>query len=204
MPRPTKFTVDDLLDGALAALVEHGRGASVAQVSASVGAPTGSIYHRFTSRDELFARLWLRSIRRFHSAMFAGGEGRDARQALVDNAAHVVSYTREHPREALAMTLWRQRDLALRGPQAVREEAAAINDEYLAAIHELVEACYGRATPRRMELASLACAEMPYGLVRPYVYEGAVAPRWLEDVARASARAVLALGDDDPTDDAPA
>jgi len=34
------------------------------QVARTAGAPTGSIYYRFTSREKLLIRLWLRCGRR--------------------------------------------------------------------------------------------------------------------------------------------
>jgi len=36
-----------------------------------VGAPTGSIYHRFDSRDVLLAKVWLRAAGAFQSAFLS-------------------------------------------------------------------------------------------------------------------------------------
>jgi AcrR family transcriptional regulator len=48
-------------------VVERGsRGATVEAIAESSGAPTGSIYYRFRSVDELLARLWIRAVRRTH------------------------------------------------------------------------------------------------------------------------------------------
>lgn len=165
--RPSKYTADDILDGALHAVALHGRQASVADISQATGVTTGSIYHRFSSRDELFARLWLRSIRRFHAGLLKLAAQEDAGLALVEGAVYVVSYSRDNREEALAMTLWRQPALARTGPEAVREEALHINDDYLSVTRALVARRYGRVTPRRMELVTAACQAVPYGLVRP-------------------------------------
>lgn len=93
------------------------------------------------------------------------------------------------------MTLWRQPALAQTGPPAVREEALHVNDRYHAALRDLVSRRYGRAAPRRMDLAQAACQAMPYGLVRPHLAEGAPIPAWLDDAVRTAAIAILALGD---------
>ena len=197
MARPSKYTADDILDGALNAVALHGPQTSVADVSSAIGVTTGSVYHRFGSRDELFARLWLRSVRRFQAGLFELAEQEDAGLALIDSAVHVVRYCRHHREEALAMTLWRQPALARTGPEAVREEALHINDDYLSVTRALVARRYGRVTPRRMELVTAACQAVPYGLVRPHLAEGTEIPRWLDDVVRTAAGAIVGLGDED-------
>jgi len=81
MARPAKFRTDDLLDAAAKAILEHGRDASVSEVGHIAGAPTGSIYHRFSSRTELFVGLWLRSVRRFQAGLLEVCRTTGARQA---------------------------------------------------------------------------------------------------------------------------
>ena len=70
MARPAKFTDDEILDAALRQVTD-GAGATVAGIAAAVGAPTGSIYHRFPSRDVLLARLWLRTVAGFQDGLVA-------------------------------------------------------------------------------------------------------------------------------------
>ena len=66
MPRPAKFTEDQILDSALRLVAEGGPGAAtIAGIAGLLGAPVGSIYHRFRSRDLLLARFWIRTIKDF-------------------------------------------------------------------------------------------------------------------------------------------
>ena len=56
MGRPPKFTVDDMLDAAADLLVDGGLPALTATgVARHLRAASGSVYHRFGTRDELAA-----------------------------------------------------------------------------------------------------------------------------------------------------
>lgn len=193
MARPARFTDDDLLDAAAVALGEVGPGLTVADVGRAAGAPTGSIYHRFASRDELLARLWIRSIQRFHVGLLAAFETDDPDAAVVAAATHVPRYCREHPRDALAMTLHRQSRLVETCPEDLRETVAHVNDDIEAATRALVRRRYGRVTARRTEVVRIATRLCPYGMVRPFV--GGPVPDLLDDAVAASALAIAALPD---------
>lgn len=195
MSRPAKFTRDDLLDAAAQAAAEHWRDATIAHVAQRLGAPVGSIYHRFGSRDELFASLWLRSIERFHDVLLAAAANPHPQEAALGMAACIPRFCREHPADAIAMTLYRQQDLAQRGPESLRERVAHVNDRVLAEVMRLVERRYGAADPHRVQLMLTACQEAPYGLVRRYLRTETPIPLWLDDAVRAAAGAILALGD---------
>src|SRR5262245_51476516 len=44
--------------------------ATIGAIAGAVGAPTGSIYHRFASRDVLLGKVWLRAAADFQAAFF--------------------------------------------------------------------------------------------------------------------------------------
>lgn len=193
MARPAKFSTDQILDSARAVVAEHGAMASIAQVAARTGAPVGSIYHRFASREELFTALWVRSIRRFHIGLLDAATLDDPQEALMGVAVHIPRYCRAHPAEARAMTLYRQRALLASAPPSLAEEVRTLNDDVLDAMRALCRRRYGRVTGHRLELLATAVQQCPYGLVRPYV--GGEVPSWLDDVVVAATAAILALGD---------
>lgn len=196
MARPTKFTRDQILDGACAAVARHGRDATIAQVSEEIGAPTGSIYHRFRSREDLFVSLWLRSIRRFQVGLLAAGRIEDPTQALRTFAVHSVRYCREHQDEALVMTMYRQQSLLEHGPAWLHDEIRTLNDEVNDLVARLCERRYGRVTPSLLELVMAAARDCPLGLARKYI--GHDIPRWIDDAVGVAVSAILALGDDLP------
>ena len=62
MPRPQLHPTDAMLDAARDLVLRAGpRATTIEAIAEASGAPTGSIYHRFRSRDELLATLWTRS-----------------------------------------------------------------------------------------------------------------------------------------------
>jgi len=194
VPRPKKFTVDELLDAARDAIAEHGRAVTLAQIAEQAGAPMGSIYHRFASREELLGRLWLRSIGRFHEVILAMSDTvASPHDALVEMAVGVSTYSRSHPSEALAMTLFRQNILATTGPKTLRDEAAHINDAFFARLASLTQARYGRCDEALLALVGSAVIELSYGLVRPHV--GQPIPQRLDPIIRQATSAVLDLPD---------
>lgn len=193
MARPARFSDDDVLDAAARAFHAHGHGVSLAQVASELGGPTGSIYHRFASRDDLLTALWLRSIRRFHGGLMDAYALPDPREALLAATRHIPRYCRERPVDALAMTLYRQPVLAGTASARYREDVEHVNDEVDAAMRRLVPARYGEPSERGYRLIWVGTRLSPYGLVRPFV--GSDVPDWLDDVCVASARGILALGD---------
>ena len=65
VPRKSLYSPEAMLDVARDLLLDEGaHGATIDAISTVSGAPTGSIYHRFGSRDELVTRLWMRAVRR--------------------------------------------------------------------------------------------------------------------------------------------
>ena len=61
MVRLAKFNENNFIDSAIAVAAQCGVGAvSMAAIAVKAGAPIGSVYHRFDSRNAILARAWLR------------------------------------------------------------------------------------------------------------------------------------------------
>ncbi|MCL2466902.1 MAG: TetR/AcrR family transcriptional regulator [Micrococcales bacterium] len=192
MGRAAKFTDDQLLDAARDVVAIHGATATVAQVSAASGAATGSVYHRFRSRDELLARLWLRSIERLHVRLFeVEAEHDDPGDALVALAVETARYSREHPAEARAMTLFRQERLVHTAPESLRDRVVHLNDSVFAMFGRLAARRFPAATtdPHLVRQVFTCVIGLCYGLIRPHIVAATPIPVWLDHVI---ARAVTA------------
>ena len=188
-----KFTHDGILDAAADEVLHHDYGVTLGGVASRLGAPIGSLYHRFASREELLTRLWLRSVQRFHGAYLEAGNHDDPQLALLAMARCVAIFTRDHQAEAAAMTLFRQSRLVKTAPVSCRAEVRAVNEGTHQRLQELARARYTHPTARHQALVRVAAIDNPYGLVRTYVWTHV--PDWLPEVIEASSAAVLALGD---------
>ena len=82
-----------MLDAARDLLLEDGSGsATIEAIASSSGAPTGSIYHRFGSRDELIARLWMRAVYRSQASFVAALERHDPKEAALAAALSIIDF----------------------------------------------------------------------------------------------------------------
>jgi AcrR family transcriptional regulator len=191
--RPAKFTDDQVLDGATVAVARYGPAVTIAQIAQQMGAPVGSIYHRFESREHVLVQLWLRSIGRFQAGLLEAAGDPDVERAFLRSALHIPRFCREQPATSLTMTLFRQQRLVQDPPAGLEAAVASVNDAVDAALADLVRRRWGRSTERRYRLAVTAVRQSPYGLVRPYV--GVEVPAWLDEVVEASTKAIIDLGD---------
>lgn len=119
--------------------MSDGRAAGISAIAAHLGGGVGSIYHRFGSREEILARLWLRSVERFQAGLFAVAARADGdpHDTLVRLAGHVPAYCRAHRDEAVALV----------------ELATRISP------YGLVRPYLGRAVPRRVDEAVAVAAD---------------------------------------------
>lgn len=191
MARPAKFTPDDILDATSAAVGTHGPAATIAQVSAQIGVPVGSIYHRFPSREHLMTSLWLRAIRRFHVGLLDTGQITDPREALLAQAVHQPRFCREHPRDAFVMSLHSQRQLLTSCPDELRQDVAGINDDIWALGHDQMQALYGTSKGHIADVVALAIRQTPYGMIRSHIRSQQTIPLWFDDAVRAASAAIL-------------
>ncbi|MDO4651456.1 TetR/AcrR family transcriptional regulator [Corynebacterium durum] len=194
MARPVRFSSDDILDGTARTLALRGKNLTMSDIAQEIGGPTGSIYHRFASREELLATLWIRSIKRFHVGLITAYTLPDPDTAIQSAAVHVVTFCRDNPQDALAMTLFRQTRLANDGPDNLRSDVAHINDSATQALSELAIRRFDTPSNHHLELLTLATRQCPYGLVRPHI--GSDIPTWLDAAAATSAAAIAKLGDE--------
>lgn len=154
----------------------------------AVGAPSGSVYHRFAGRPALLAEVWLRTVEAFQEGYLALVEAPSEPEAA---ARHVIAWSRAHPHEAV---------LLLHGPaefgradwsEEHRERADRGNARVLGAVGSLA-AVLGANGPEDQERVALALVDLPLAVVRRHLRSGRALPPYAEDLAEESAATLLA------------
>ncbi len=194
MGRPAKYPADTLLDVALELLDEGGaRAVSAAEVARRLGAPSGSLYHRFPTRDSLLVALWLRTVGRFQSAWVEQLELATSDAQAVAAALWVVAWCRDHLVEARALLLHRREDLLDGAPSPeVQRELARQSLEVQLALQRFARRRKERSREAR-ERHLFALVQLPYAAARPALAAGRAPPRSVDRLVSAAAKAVLNL-----------
>lgn len=183
-----------MLDVARDLLLEGGaHGATIGAISSASGAPTGSIYHRFGSRDELVTRLWMRAVRRSQAAFLDALDVADPATAAVRAGLSIFDFCRAEPRDARLLVTFRYEDLVRAAPaaDALADDLSELNRPVEAAVVDLARGLYGRASRATLDRVLLVVFDLPYGAVRRHLISGAEPPgRLRADLARALEAAI--------------
>ena len=79
---------------------------TVDSVTQRLGAPKGSFYHRFASRDALLGELWLKTVLAYQEGFVAAIEAGDGLAA----ALHTPAWARLHLDDARLLLLYSRHD----------------------------------------------------------------------------------------------
>lgn len=160
-------------------------------VATEVGAPSGSVYHRFPRRTALLAEVWLRTVERFQEGYFEAVEsGVDARRAACAAARHVVAWSRAHPQEA-ALLLYGAEDFGRADWSEVDLQRADRGHQRLRATLASLATAMGAEGPQATERVALAVVDLPLSLVRRHLRAGDPLPAHAEDLAEECTAALL-------------
>jgi AcrR family transcriptional regulator len=192
MGRPAKFNTEQILDATAQLVAEGGpRLATVAGIAERLGAPTGSIYHRFNSRDLLLARLWIRTVRRSQEGFVAALSQDDVEKAALDAALHVPRWSRSNLDDACVLVLYRREQLAEQWPEELGAELATLNDAIKAGVRAFVRRRFGSVTKANLDVTSFALLDVPYAAVRRYLINSSPPPPSVDDLIARTVRCIL-------------
>lgn len=192
MARPAAFTDDQILDAALALLAAGGPGAAtIAAISEATGAPVGSIYHRFASRELLMARVWMRIVAAFQRGFIQALADEDSERAAVRAIDHVLRWAREQPAEMRVLVLYRREDLAARWPEELGRDLAGLRRGLEVALRDYARARYGRDDQDAVARVTFALVDIPYAAVRRYVLTRGSMPAAVAEVLVPTCRFAL-------------
>jgi AcrR family transcriptional regulator len=185
-----RFVAEDFLSTALAIAAERGPPAiTVGSITERLSAPTGSFYHRFTSRDFLMIELWLRLSADFQQGIDTALDSGDPLGA----ALHTPAWARAHMDEARVLLLYRRDDFVQgEGPEALREAVSAEAERTRAAIAKFASLVFGSTAEDELSRAEFLLFEVPLAAVLQPLHRREPPPRIVDDLIKTTYHAIVA------------
>jgi AcrR family transcriptional regulator len=196
MTRRAQHRIDDILDAARGLVLERGaRSATVDAIASASGAPVGSLYYRFGSRDGLVGELWIRAVRRSQAAFLDALGHPDPEQAAVDAALSIHDFVARHRDDARLLVSFRREDLlhGARSPKSIRT-LQDLNRPIEERLNDLTRRLFKRVTAENVQRTTLAVIDIPFGVLRRHLVAGNELPSGLREQLEAAVRAVLRVG----------
>jgi AcrR family transcriptional regulator len=188
MARPS-FGHGAFLAAARDLAAQHGPAAvTVSSVTERLGAPTGSFYYRFASRDVLLAELWLATALAFQQGFVEAIKAGDGLTA----ALHTPVWVRAHLDDACVFLLHHRDDFVHGGwPAAVTARVAQQARRVDACYQRFARVALGGVDAERLRLARFVLADVPKAAVRPHIRRREPPPPIVDEMIKVTYRAIL-------------
>jgi AcrR family transcriptional regulator len=184
MPRPARFTLDELLDAAAALLAADGPAAvTMSAVARATNAPSGSMYHRFPTRAALCGELWIRTEERFHGGIRAALATSEEPQARCVAAARFsVQWCRAHPIEAQVLLTGADALGAADWPEELSGRRKRLHRALRRALAEM---------PPDLDRVNAAVIDIPHAVARRHLVARQTIPASADDIVEQCARTLI-------------
>ena len=161
---------------------------TVTSVTERLGAPTGSFYHRFASRDVLLANVWLGTALAFQTDFVAAIKAGDG----LAGALHTPIWVRQNFEEARAFLLYHRNDFAHGNwPQDLKDQVVRQSRRVDAAYKRLARDTFGGVGANELRLARFVLADVPKAAVGPYLRQGVAPPTIVDEMIETTYRAIV-------------
>jgi AcrR family transcriptional regulator len=161
---------------------------TVTSVTERLGAPTGSFYHRFASRDVLLAHVWLGTALAFQTDFVAAIKAGDGLAA----ALHTPVWVRNNFEEARAFLLYHRDDFAhCNWPPDLKDRVVRQGRRVDAAYKRLARDTFGGVGTNELRLARFVLADVPKAAVGPYLRQGVAPPTIADEMIEATYHAIV-------------
>lgn len=188
MARPSLYSRDQLLDAALDLVIEEGlAGAAAAAVARRTGAPSGSVYHRFPSRDAMITELWLRTTERFLAGWSETLSGPEPLDVAVAAARWTVGWARTQPDQAFLLVAHSRSQIL---PDPVPEHLSDRVGQAIEGPRDMLRTLAERLG-QPVEAVTFAVIDLPYAAVRRTIEDYRAVPPGYEEMVERAVRAVL-------------
>jgi AcrR family transcriptional regulator len=204
VPRPRSHDLDSLLDVAEQIAGAAGpAGLTLRRLAAEAGASNGSIYHAFSSKEELLARVWARAARLLLTFQTARAEaaltnraanGASAIEAVAAVAVAPADFANDHPPAARLFLMQRRDQLVAQNlPAPVADELEAIQADFTGLLIQLAQARWARRDRIAVEAIAACVVDLPGGLMHRKLRTGIPVDSQTKAQIDAACRAILGL-----------
>jgi AcrR family transcriptional regulator len=160
---------------------------TVTSVTERLGAPSGSFYYRFPSRDILLAELWLATALAFQQGFVAAIKAGDGLTA----ALHTPVWVRAHLDDARVFLLHHRDDFVQGGwPAALTARVAQQARRVDACYKRFARDAFGGVNAEKLRLARFVLADVPKAAVNPHLRRREPPPLIVDDMIRITYRAI--------------
>ena len=188
MPKRLSEDADFLSAARVLAAASGPASVTVTSVTARLGAPIGSFYHRFASRDVLLANVWLGTALAFQTGFVAAIQAGDGLAA----ALHTPVWVRGNFEEARAFLLYHRDDFAHGNwPQNLKDRVVRQGRRVDAAYKRVAMKTFGGIGVNELRLARFVLAEVPKAAVGPYLRQGIVPPSIVDELIETTYHAIV-------------
>src|SRR5712675_2762640 len=141
-------------------------GVTVGSVTQRLGAPTGSFYYRFASRDLLLGELWLVTALAFQEGFVAAIERGDGLAA----ALHMPAWVRRNLDDARLLLLYSRHDFVTGDwPEPLALGVADQARRFESCLERFAELTWGGVDATSLRLSQFVLADAPLAAVRPHL-----------------------------------
>src|ERR1700681_4225484 len=152
---------------------------TVSSVTERLGAPSGSFYYRFSSRDVLLAELWLATALAFQQGFVAAIKAGDGLTA----ALHTPVWVRSHLDDACVFLLHHRNDFVHGGwPPALTARVAQQGRRVDACYRRFARVALGGIDAKRLRLSRFVLADVPKAAVVPHLHRRETPPPVVDEM----------------------
>lgn len=190
MGRSSRFTREQLVGQAVEVAAEQGPDAvSMLGVAKAVGAPSGSMYHRFDSRPQLLGEVWQAALEAFQDYWWV--RAKDEQEA--GNIAVVTLHWARHHRSLARVLLLHSVDRFVidECPAAIRDAINGLQQRTAKQLREMAQRFLGHADARAVERTTFALANLPIAAIRRPLKEGRPITQYTESLVHDAATCLM-------------
>lgn len=190
MARPPKYSSEQILDAVVEVLRRTGPAdLTVAMVADVLGAPSGSIYHRFPSRDALVASAWLRIGERFRQELAAVLRATDPAQGALAAVRLILDWARRRPGEAGFFLLHSRTEIgSTEWPPELARRATRLGND----LTDTIRTFASRMPSVSLARARFALLDVPQAAIRRAQVAGSALDGEVQQLVEESVLALLA------------